>query len=205
MNRTTFKNLHFSWDVWSYDQSRFLFFEMRRIRAQNYFQNSSFVMWCTIISSISLSLLRNQQNRWTELSSEIFICYVMFDHLINLTFSSSKWPEYVKSTMLRNLPLPCEIRSSDESCFRFFEIGRIAEENYKPIIIHFSCDVRSYLTFSSSKSTEEVNTTILRNVHLSCDVRSCDRSGFFVSEVTRIHGANYAEKSSITMRYSIIW
>jgi hypothetical protein len=109
---------------------------------------------------ISLSLLRNQQNRWTQLSSEICICHVMFDPVMDLAFSSSKWPEYVKPNMLWNFPLRRDISSSDESRFRFLEIGRIAEENYKPIIIHFSCDVRSshqshFLFFGMSRRGEQ--------------------------------------------------
>jgi hypothetical protein len=83
--------IHFSCDVRSFHQSHFVFFEMSRRREQNYPQKSSFVMWCSINSSISLSLLRNEQKRWTELCSEIFISHVIFPHPINLGFPSSKW------------------------------------------------------------------------------------------------------------------
>jgi hypothetical protein len=110
--------------------------------------------------------------------------------------------------MLRILPLPCDIPSSDKSRFLFLKIGRIAKENYKPIIIHFSCDVRSshqshFLFFPIGRIAEENYKPII--IHFSCDVRSSHQSHFLFFEISRIDEQNYAQKSSFVLRCSILW
>jgi hypothetical protein len=129
VNRTIFRNLHFSCDVWPYDQSRFLFFEISRIGELKHLQKSWFVMWCSLLWSIWLFRLRNYQNTWSQLCWEIFVCHVIFHHLINLAFAFSKFAEYVHRTIFRNLHFSCDVRSSHQSHF-LFEISRAGEQNY---------------------------------------------------------------------------
>jgi hypothetical protein len=129
-NRTMLGNIHSSCDIQSPDESQFLFFEMSKAYEKNYARKYSFVMWYSITWWISVSFLRNEQNRWTELSWEIFIHHVIFNHLMNLSFFSSKSAEKVNRTMLGNIHSSCDIQSFDESHFLFFEKGRISEQNY---------------------------------------------------------------------------
>jgi hypothetical protein len=130
VNRTIFSNLHWSWDFRSTNLSRFLFFEISRIVGQNCYEGCLFVIWCSIIWSIWLSVIGNEQTRWTELWWEMFIWHVMFDQLIHRAFSSSKWAELVKKTVLRNVHLLCDVRSSDQSGCLLLEVRRIGEQNY---------------------------------------------------------------------------
>ncbi len=93
LNRSILSNLHLVCGVRLSDLSRSLFFEMGKIDEENCAEKSSFDMWCLIIWSMSVGLLQNEQNRWTQLSWGIFIDYVRFDHFINLAFLTSKWRE----------------------------------------------------------------------------------------------------------------
>ncbi len=135
------KKIHWQCDVRSSFWSHFLFFEMSRIGEQNYIERSSFVMWCSIMWSIWLALPRNEQNWWTQLSWKIVIFHVMFDHVINLACSSSKWTELVDATILRNRHFSCDVRSSFWSHFLSFEMSRIGEQNYaerSSFVVRFS-------------------------------------------------------------------
>ncbi len=148
---------------------------MNRIGGRNYSQKSSFFVWCSIIFLISLSVLRNEQNRWTDLWWEVFIFHAMFDHVIHLASSSSKSAEFVDTTILRNLHFSCDVRSSFWSHFLFFEMSRIGEQIYE------------------EKSS------------FWCDVRPCDSSRILFFEMRRIGELNCRGRSSFVMWCSIIF
>jgi hypothetical protein len=92
VNQTIVRNLQSSCHLPSSNQSGFLFFKMSRIGEQNHSEKYSLVTSCSMILSISHSDRPNEHNTWTELFWGIFICPGMFDLLIDLAFSSSKWP-----------------------------------------------------------------------------------------------------------------
>jgi hypothetical protein len=123
--------IHFQSDIRSSDQSPFIFFEMSRIGEQNY-EEIIIHFSCDIQSSdYNLAFPYSKwPDRWTEPHLKIFISHGMFDHMINLGFFSSKCAEYVHRTVFRNLHLLCDVRSSRQSHFLFFEMTRIREANY---------------------------------------------------------------------------
>ncbi len=56
--------------------------------------------------------------------------HVIFDHLTNLVSLVKQPAEVVNRTMMRNVRLSCDLRSSNQSRSLFFAISRIDEQNY---------------------------------------------------------------------------
>jgi hypothetical protein len=130
----------------------------------------------------------------------MFICHAIFDHLINLAFFSSESVKEVNRTILRNVHLSCDLQSSDQSRFLFFEMSRAGEQDYyeKRSFVTWSNHLIN-LAFFSSKSVKEVNRTMMRNVHLSCDLQSSDQSRFLFFEISKRGERTYGEKCLFVM------
>jgi hypothetical protein len=175
MNTTMLRHVHLSCDLWSSDQYRLVFFQISRTGEHNYTEKCSFIMWSSIIRWISLSFLRNERNRWTQLCWDMFICQVIFNHLIDIA---------------------CFFRNKQNGGTELYW-----EMFIYPVIFNHSMN----LAFFSSKWAEQVNISILRNVHLSCNLKLSHESRFLFFEMSRTSEQNYAEKYSFIMLSSIIW
>ncbi len=148
---------------------------MSRRSEQNYAEKCSFAIWSLIIWSNWLGFLRNEQRRWTELWWEWFIGHVIFDHLINLAFFSSNFAEQVNWSIVINVRLSFDLRSSEQCCFVSFAMSWGDERNYDE-----KC---SFVMWSP----------VIWSISLS----------FF--EMSRGDEQNYAEKCSFIIWSSIIW
>jgi hypothetical protein len=200
MNTTMLRHVHLSCDLWSSDQYRLVFFQISRTGEHNYTEKCSFIMWSSIIRWISLSFLRNERNRWTQLCWDMFICQVIFNHLIDIAcFFRNKqnggtelyWEMFICHMIFDHLINIAFISS------------KWAEEVNTTIVrhVHLSSDLQSSdqyrLVFLEISRTG--NRTILRNVHLSCDLQSFDESRFLFFEMSRTGEHKYTEKCAFVM------
>ena len=134
-------------------------------------------MDCWIIWCIPFCFPSHHHNRWTELWWAMFICDVLFEHLINSGLSPFTSPPEVNETMLRNIDVWC--------CVIF--------------------DHLMHPVWSSLTSPQQVNRSILGNVYFWCVVGSSNASHFVLSHITTIVELNYGEKYGFVMCCWTIW